>query len=136
MYAGVPGDGDDTQKNKYGLPKSHAYTLLSAHYVYNADGSLKARLFRCRNPWGSDTSYTGAWRDDADIWTDTTNNYASQLPYAKNTNDGIFFIDSDQFQESFGTVQVFFWDDNYVSTTSNVWNDQSNNGNWFSFTLD
>lgn len=95
MYASVPGDGDDSVKNKYGLPKSHAYTLLSNHIIYNADGTEKARLFRCRNPWGSDTSYNGTWNDNSALWDDKVNNYGAQLPFAKNTGDGIFFIDQD-----------------------------------------
>ena len=93
MYGSVPGDGDDSKTNKYGLAKSHAYTILSNHIIYNADGSERARLFRCRNPWGYDGKYNGTWHDKSQLWQDKVNNYAAQLPYAENTEDGIFFID-------------------------------------------
>jgi hypothetical protein len=46
----------------------HAYSVIGAYKVYNADGSLKADLFKMRNPWGTDTTYNGTWCDSDSIW--------------------------------------------------------------------
>lgn len=75
MIAGTPGTSDrNTIAN--GLAANHAYSLISAYVVKNADGTEKAKLFLMRNPWGTDGSYNGAWNDNDAIWSDTTNNYA------------------------------------------------------------
>lgn len=58
-----------TSKSYFGLSGSHAYTVLSAQTVYNADGTEKAKLVLMRNPWGFD-DYTGPWSDSDPIWND------------------------------------------------------------------
>lgn len=45
------------------------------------------------------------------------------MPYTNSSKDGIYFIEQQEFQESFYIVQVIFWNDDYKSTTSTVWND-------------
>lgn len=75
MNAGTPGNGDDTQTSTLGLALSHEYTLLGAYIVYNADGSLKEKLYHMRNPWGNDGKYSGPWNDADPIWKDQVNKY-------------------------------------------------------------
>ena len=53
MLGGTPGNSDK-MVIKNGLAAGHAYTIISAYTVYNADGSEKSKLFLMRNPWGSD----------------------------------------------------------------------------------
>jgi hypothetical protein len=48
--------------NSYGLAPGHAHTIVSAHTLRTSTGAVAARLYRIRNPWGSD-SYTGLWND-------------------------------------------------------------------------
>lgn len=72
ITAGVPGGS-----NSYNLIKNHAYTILSAHIIYNSDGTEKAKLFRVRNPWSQDAGYSGKWNDNDPDWLDTKNKYAS-----------------------------------------------------------
>lgn len=66
--AGTPGSSD-TQTVGNGLAASHAYTVLSVHNLLNENGSLRARLYKMRNPWGSDGAYAGTWRDLDPLWT-------------------------------------------------------------------
>jgi len=54
--------------NSYGLAPGHAHTIVSAHILRNSLGGVVARLYRIRNPWGSD-SYTGPWSDNDSRWT-------------------------------------------------------------------
>lgn len=53
IMAGTPGSSD-THTVGNGLAASHAYTVLSLHNLLNQDGSLRARLYKMRNPWGKD----------------------------------------------------------------------------------
>ena len=51
------------------LVAGHAYSVVSAHELKDAWGNVKQRLFRVRNPWGSDR-YNGPWSDgDTSRWT-------------------------------------------------------------------
>ena len=64
--AGTPGSSDtDTIAN--GLAASHAYTLLSVHTIKHANKTT-SRLFKMRNPWGSDGVYRGPWSDVDPVW--------------------------------------------------------------------
>ncbi len=63
--------GVDTSSatNPYGLAPGHAHTVVGTYQIKNALGVVTNRLYRIRNPWGSD-SYTGPWSDtDTTKWT-------------------------------------------------------------------
>ena len=75
MMAGTPTTYDQTIVPN-GLISDHAYSVLSAYVVKNADGSEKAKLFLMRNPWGNDGNFNGSWSDKDPIWNDKVNNYA------------------------------------------------------------
>ena len=47
---------------------SHAYSVLSAYTLLNADGTTKAKLLKIRNPWGVDGDYNGTWSDYDSTW--------------------------------------------------------------------
>ena len=73
------------------IPANHGYTLLGTNTVYNADGSVKANLFKIRNPWGSDAMYNGSWSDDDNVWNTVGQNYKQQVGFEKK-DDGVFFM--------------------------------------------
>jgi hypothetical protein len=76
ITAGTPSaTGGDSTNNVVGLAMNHAYTIVGAYTLKNADGSQKARLFRIRNPWGSDGAYNGTWRDSDPVWATTGQTY-------------------------------------------------------------
>lgn len=70
----------------------HAYTILATYQVHSADNKTISQLYKMRNPWGYDASFSGLWADGNSVWSDTTNNYAGQVNYVNNPDDGIFFI--------------------------------------------
>lgn len=67
MMAGVAGTSDSSW-NSIGLVQNHAYTIVNAYTVKNADGSVAARLYQLRNPWGIDSKFSGKWNDDSTLW--------------------------------------------------------------------
>lgn len=129
MMAGTPGSSDKNVVGN-GLPASHAYSLLAAYVVKNADGTEKAKLLLMRNPWGNDGNYIGAWNDNDALWTDTVNNYAKQVPYTKNVNDGLFFITVQDMYTYFSAFSVSYYNDAYVNSASTV---RTDNGVWKRF---
>ncbi|CDW77757.1 calpain family cysteine protease containing protein [Stylonychia lemnae] len=91
--------GVDTSSNYnsyYGLATGHAHTVIGQYLLKDIFGNVQYKLYRIRNPWGSD-SYTGPWSDSDSRWTTY---YKSQLPYA-NDNDGYFYISDDDFVKAF-----------------------------------
>ena len=86
--------GCDTNYNSmYNLPGSHAYTVMGVYSLKDPSGNVVQRLYRVRNPWGTDV-YNGPWSDESSQWTAA---YKNQVPYAMNTNDGAFFIADTDF---------------------------------------
>lgn len=85
--------GCDTSASKFGLPESHAYSILGTYQLKNTAGAVVQNLYRIRNPWGID-EYTGTWSDSSSAWTTA---YKAQVPYVSNTNDGAFFISDTDF---------------------------------------
>ena len=62
LGAGTAGQGDDSVKNSVGLSASHAYSILGAYELRDANGDVKHKILQIRNPWRFET-YTGPWRD-------------------------------------------------------------------------
>ncbi len=72
----------------FGLVESHSWAVLSNCEITNATDSYY--LFRIRNPWGFDSSYSGAWRDTDTVNWSTANK--AQCHYEDNSADGIYYI--------------------------------------------
>ncbi len=90
--------GVDTSSayNPYGLAAGHAHSILGVYLLKDQYGTVKNRLYRIRNPWGTD-SYTGPWNDADTRWTAL---YKSQVPYVK-ANDGFFFMEDSDLIKGF-----------------------------------
>jgi hypothetical protein len=56
--------------NQFGLNYNHAYTILSAHEIYDKVKNETYRLYKARNPWRTDGAYFGKWRDQDPNWTE------------------------------------------------------------------
>jgi hypothetical protein len=80
-----------------GLRDNHSYSLLSIHEIEHK-GS-KIRLMKMRNPWGN-FEWDGSWGDDSQEWKEVSMNLKKELKY-KQTNDGIFFIQFEDFIKYF-----------------------------------
>jgi len=76
MGGGTAGGGDDQETNACGIAMSHAYSLISAFTMTDADGTAHDVLM-FRNPWG-EAGYTGTWSKDDPNWTDAL---VAQVPF-------------------------------------------------------
>lgn len=46
-----------------GLIKGHAYAVTAAVRVKLTNGEI-VQIVRCRNPWGNEVEWKGAWSDE------------------------------------------------------------------------
>jgi hypothetical protein len=90
---------DAERAEKQGIVAGHAYTLLSAARVTDARGQ-EHRLVKLRNPWGSG-EWNGRWSDKSPEWTP---DLRRQVGFDGDRDDGIFWMDFNEFQEIYG-----FW---------------------------
>ena len=106
MISAITPDGNNQDKNEYGLAFGHMYTVFSAHEVGGE------RLIRVRNPWGAET-YEGPWSDGDSNWDRTIESegktfldYFTDLGLYMEKNDGFFFIDYTTYFDSFSETIV------------------------------
>lgn len=98
MGAGTLG-ANDQLLNECGIAMGHAYSLIAAFELMNADGvTVDHKLYMMRNPWGM-SFYNQTWGSaDTTSWTSA---YRAQVPHGVNPlisqNDGIYFIDKTDF---------------------------------------
>jgi hypothetical protein len=86
-------------KNSYGLPKSHAYTILGAYKMG------KINVIKIRNPWGAE-KYSGSLADSK-----LTAAQKNQLGGHISANDGIYYMTMEEYRTCFKSVIVTFYDD-------------------------
>ena len=86
----------------YNLPLCHAYTLTGTYLVKTEDG-VSHRLFLIKNPWRSDTSFTGKWRDNSTLWTPKV---ISQVTGYQNKNDGYIWLEDFEMFVAFVGLQI------------------------------
>jgi hypothetical protein len=52
--------------NQYGIPNSHAYSVISAFYIKSSE-KLIYKVYMIRNPW-STSNYKGMWNAKDKLW--------------------------------------------------------------------
>jgi hypothetical protein len=52
--------------NQYGIPNSHAYSVMSAFYIKSSE-NLIYKVYMIRNPW-SISNYKGMWNPNDKLW--------------------------------------------------------------------
>lgn len=96
--------------DKKGLVTGHAYTLIGCK-EWNG-----LRMLRIRNPWGSE-KYIGNWSDgDTTRWTPEAK---EALGYV-NDNDGIFWVQLEDFMTLFYNVQISHYNKNWIVSQKDV----------------
>jgi hypothetical protein len=93
-------EGRDSVLNE-GLPMGHAYSLLGAYETRLKNGKT-VRLLQIRNPWGTSESKL-TWNDKDPIWDEVypEEKERMQYRYNKSDNDGVFYMDWDEFTKKF-----------------------------------
>ena len=97
MTAGTPSIPGKNHFDKLanGLSISHAFTILSAHELKDANNKT-IKLLKIRNPWGKE-EYKGPYSDSSKLWTADLRTQAG----ASVKNEGVFFMPIADFKKSF-----------------------------------
>ena len=66
-------------------------------------------MCQLRNPWGK-YEWKGRWSDNDKVWTPKLE---SILNYKRDSNDGVFFMEFNDFKENFGRVDICHYKDDY-----------------------
>jgi hypothetical protein len=82
--------------------------LIQAAEVTDKHGNL-VKLVQLRNPWGR-FEWFGDWGDDSDLWTPQL---IRQLNFSKNVNDGLFWMNFDDFRKYFSRMSICKYQDAY-----------------------
>ena len=100
MTASIDEDNNNDIES-VGLVANHTFSLVSA-FESEVNGEI-VKLIKLRNPFGKG-EWTGDWSDQSDKWDDNTKakfNYNDQ-----EINDGIFWIDFENFCKYFNKVSI------------------------------
>ena len=62
VFVFQPDPNEREAKMSNGLVKGHAYAVTAAVRVKLTNEEI-VQLVRCRNPWGNEVEWTGAWSD-------------------------------------------------------------------------
>ncbi len=114
--------GSDAYIEKIGIAGSHAYSLLEVyelekivnqryqllHPDENKQGKIVERLVKLRNPWGKG-EWKGDWSDQSYLWS---YQLRKMLKY-DHEEDGVFFMNFNDFLKYFTDVQICYYHDNY-----------------------
>ncbi len=103
-----------------GSDKGYSYTVIGTHRL-SKDGS---RLVKIRNPWGT-AGFRGTLTDKDPRWTDSAK---AEVGY-KDGNDGVFWIDIDNYKLHFSETWVSFNTEEWASAKFLKTNDQSQEEN-------
>ena len=90
-------------KQKYGLIPFHAYTILDV-IPYKENHFVKIR-----NPW-AETEWKGHWNDHDPQWT---SKMKKALNFDKVADDGVFFMEYNEFIHFFSTFNVCYYKDTW-----------------------
>jgi len=77
--------------------------------ISDDDNRNQINLVKLRNPWGSG-EWKGDWSDQSDKWTDEVR---EQLQYYDNRDDGVFWMDFEDFRGIFRYWSVNKYVDGY-----------------------
>lgn len=113
--------GSDAYIEKLGICGGHAYSLLDAQEVVREGGSYRLvregenmsgqtveRILKLRNPWGTG-EWKGSWSDNSSEWNQSLR---QQLNYFT-SDDGVFYMNWNDFLKYFSDVQICYFHDNY-----------------------
>eukprot|EP01091_Cochliopodium_minus_P010448 TRINITY_DN2764_c0_g1_i1.p1 TRINITY_DN2764_c0_g1~~TRINITY_DN2764_c0_g1_i1.p1 ORF type:complete len:538 (-),score=139.80 TRINITY_DN2764_c0_g1_i1:541-2154(-) len=85
----------DSMDDVKGIKTNHAYSILDARELDHN------RILKIRNPWG-EFEWKGKWSDSSDVWTEK---YKKAVDF-EDKDDGIFWMDYDDFVEYFNKLYV------------------------------
>ena len=108
MGAASAGTGNDQILNGCGIAESHAYSILAAFKMKDANG-IEHKCLLMRNPWGT-SYYSQEWSKDDPNWTDAL---VAQVPWqvdvrSQQETSGLFVVPINKFRgtDCFSDYQI------------------------------
>jgi len=93
--------GSDTHQTD-GIVDGHAYTVLTC---LNDAGGTGFDMIKMRNPWGKGEFEGGGWTDGGPMWKEHPEVYKA-CGNPESRDDGIFWIEKEEFFKHFGTIYL------------------------------
>ena len=103
--------------SKAGLATGHAYSLLAGHEL-NFKGS-NVKLVQLRNPWGQ-SEWSGKWNDEDQRWNSVSADEKRKIGFGGPKNDGIFFMEFEDFVHYFDACQFCYCHDNFKYSSLSI----------------
>ncbi|CAF3728593.1 unnamed protein product [Adineta steineri] len=101
----TPDPTEREAKMTNGLIKGHAYAVTAAVRVKLTTNEI-VQIVRCRNPWGNEVEWKGAWSDgDLNNWNKVDQHTREQLHYQKQA-DGEFWMLYSDWLKNFEQIQI------------------------------
>jgi len=111
-----------------GLIKGHAYTITAIKKVHA--GGEDVELVRCRNPWGNEREWNGAWSDESEEWKVLNESEKKDIGLNYD-DDGEFWMSFQDFSTQFSKVEVCMLSpDSAGDSDRKRWEMQINQGSW------
>ncbi|CDW73061.1 calpain family cysteine protease containing protein [Stylonychia lemnae] len=104
--------GSDKDKCIFNLPCGHLFTLLDAQNLISKNGTKVIRMYKFRNPWKKDNSFTGNWKDSSPIWNANGETYDKQVNLTI-ADDGIMWVEESEFVKAFNQLEVSHYQKNW-----------------------
>ena len=80
--------------------------------IRGKSGKKKERVIKLSNPWGK-YEWKGRWSEGSNVWTQELK---KELSY-RDENDGIFWMNIEDFIDNFGQISVCRYNKNNVTTS-------------------
>lgn len=113
---------------KFNLEEGHAFSIMGVHELLDPQKAVAYRLIRINNPHGVEGKYNGDWADNDPKWTP---NFKAQVPEYVNADDGQFFMDLNQFIDTFEVFMVNYVRDDWKINTHSVRGDDGKPKTYF-----
>jgi len=94
--------GKSDKENTDGIVDGHAYTVLACE---NDVAGTQFDMIKLRNPWGNGEFEKGKWDDDGPFW-EKYPEVKEALNPTLDVDDGIFWMEKDEFFKYFKTVYL------------------------------
>ena len=121
--------GEVEAKLENGLIKGHAYTITGVRKL--VVGGKNVELVRCRNPWGNEREWTGAWSDDSAEWKQLSEAQKIEVGISYD-DDGEFFMSFEDYIANFTKVEICMLSPDAAGDSSaKKWEMQINQGMYF-----
>lgn len=127
MSASIYGDYRKNPVKPNGLVAGHAYSVTAYTEIILTNGN-KRNLIRIRNPWGTETEWSGDWSDKSPKWSNVSPNDREKLHSTK--PDGEFWMALKDFTKEFNSIEICNLSPDDLSEARKSWAVSQGHSKW------